>query len=50
MVEQAKMATKKNLLALEGLAKAEAQFQALVELEEEEKTEPMSIDYPVQGR
>lgn len=50
MVEQAKMRTEENLLALESLAKREAQFQALVELEEEGKIEAMSVDYPVQGR
>lgn len=44
------MTTEENLLAFEGLAKTEAQFQALVELEEEEKTEAMSVDYPVQRR
>ena len=47
MVEQAKMRTEENLLALESLAKTEAQFQALVELQEEEKIEAMSVDYPV---
>lgn len=35
---------------MEGLAKTEAQFQALVELKEEEKIEAVSVDYPVQGR
>lgn len=44
------MRTEENLLALESLAKREAQFQALVELEEEGKIEAMSVDYPVQGR